>query len=161
MKPIKFISYATLQLTPGEIARQILDLDKWREFPGWGLLPSIRSAEFEVKTPEIVGTRIRVVNSDGSRHVEQIVAWLPGETLQLHMVDFSPPLSRLATHFVETWVFKREDATFVSRIFELYPRSWLTRLPLTLIAWMLKRAIKRHGQIIANGAARPEVSDQA
>ncbi len=103
MKPITFSCEETLSQAPEQIAGQILDLAKWTEFKGYGVLPGIRSAEFEVQTPGIVGTRIRVTNTDGSSHVEEIVEWEPARRLRLDMKDFSPPVSRLATGFVETW----------------------------------------------------------
>ena len=73
MKPIIFSCKATLSLAPEDIARQILDLTKWPEFHGYGPIPGIKVAEFEVQTPGIVGSRIRVTNQDGSSHIEEIV----------------------------------------------------------------------------------------
>lgn len=144
MKPITFSCEETLGQTPEQIAGQILDLAKWPEFTGYGVLPGIKSAEFEVRTPGIVGTRIRVTNTDGSSHVEEIVEWEPSR-LRLEMKDFSPPISRLADRFVETWQFKRiDDSTNVTRSFELHSKSLLTRPLLWLISILLKRAIARH-----------------
>ena len=77
MKSITFSCEETLAMPPEEIARQILDLDLWPGFEGYGPLPGIRAAEFEARTPEVVGTRIRVTNTDGSSHVEEIVEWEP------------------------------------------------------------------------------------
>ena len=45
----------------------------------------------------MVGTRIRVTNTDGSTHVEEIVEWEPARRIRLRIGGFSPPLSRLAT----------------------------------------------------------------
>ena len=73
MKPITFTCEETLLLAPEDIARQILDLTKWPDFKGYGPVPGIKVAEFEVQTPGIVGSRIRVTNQDGSSHVEEIV----------------------------------------------------------------------------------------
>lgn len=144
-RPITFSCQATLPLKPEEIASQILDLSKWPEFNGYGPLPGIKLAEFETKTAEIVGTRIRVTNRDGSTHVEEIVEWEPTRRLRLHMHEFSPPVSRLATSFDETWEFKREgDQTHVVRSFEMQPKSALTKPLLWLISFLLKRAIARH-----------------
>ncbi|WP_437191334.1 hypothetical protein [Planctomicrobium sp. SH527] len=77
MKPITFTCQATLPQLPEEIARQILDLSKWPEFDGYSPLPGIKVAEFKAKTAEVVGTRIRVTNRDGSTHVEEVVEWEP------------------------------------------------------------------------------------
>lgn len=145
MKPITFTCRETLALAPADIAVQILDLAKWPEFTGYGPLPGIQSAEFEVRTPEIVGTRIKVTNTDGSSHVEEIIEWQPDARLVLHMADFSTPLSRLATRFEEEWVFERAgDATHVARTFRLYPKSVLTYPAVWLISLLLRRGVARH-----------------
>src|ERR1700730_1882947 len=107
MKPITFSCKETLALAPEDIARQILDLTKWPDFRGYGPIPGIKAAEFDVQTPSIVGTRIRVTNLDGSSHVEEIVEWQPDQRVQLEMKQFSPPLSRFATGFEEVWEFQR------------------------------------------------------
>ena len=73
MRPITFRCNATLLLVPEVIAGQILDLARWPEFGGYGPLPGIRSPEFETRFPDVVGSRIRVTNRDGSSHVEEVV----------------------------------------------------------------------------------------
>jgi hypothetical protein len=145
MRPITFTCHETLALSPADIAGQILDLAKWPEFVGYGPLPGIQSAVFEVRTPEIVGTRIKVTNTDGSTHVEEIVEWESDARLVLHMSDFSPPLSRLATRFKEEWAFELAgNATQVARTFRLYPKSVLTRPAVWLISFLLRKAVARH-----------------
>lgn len=144
-RPITFSCEATLPQKPEEIASQILDLSKWPEFTGYGPLPGIKEAELETKTDNIIGTRIRVTNRDGSTHVEEIVEWQPTQRLRLHMHEFSPPVSRLATAFDETWEFEQDgDQTHVVRFFEMHPKSTLTRPLLWVISFLLKRAIARH-----------------
>ena len=145
MKPITFACKDTLTLAPEDVARQILDLTKWPDFHGYGPIPGIKAAEFEVQTPGIVGSRIRVTNQDGSSHVEEIVEWQPTQRIRLHMKEFSPPLSRLATWFVETWDFERVgNETKVTRSFELNAKSLLAWPVLWMISFMLKRALARH-----------------
>ncbi len=155
MKSITFSCEETLAMPPEEIARQILDLDLWPGFEGYGPLPGIRAAEFEARTPEVVGTRIRVTNTDGSSHLEEIVEWEPVRRLRLRMGGFSPPLSRLATGFDETFEFERAGGqTRVVRSFELHPRSTATRPLLWLISILLKRAVTRHLHQMREDAAR-------
>ncbi len=145
MKPVQFACEETLSLPTEQIARQILDLSRWPEFRGYGVLPGIRSAEFERQTPEVVGTAIRVVSADGSTHTEEIVEWEPERRVKLRMGDFSPPLSRLATGFEETWDFTPSGSdTLVIRSFELHPKSAWSRPLVWLISILLKRAIIRH-----------------
>jgi hypothetical protein len=145
MKPISFSCEEPLPLTPEEMARQILDLTKWPNFHGYGLIPGIKVAEFVVQTPGIVGSRIRVTNLDGSKHVEEIVEWQPDQRLRLHMREFSPPLSRLATSIEETWVFERYgNETKVTRSFQIHAKYALARPFLWLISILVKKAIARH-----------------
>lgn len=145
MRPITFMCHARLPLAPQAIAVQILDVAKWPDFRGYGPIPGIKSAEFETRTPNVVGSRIRVSNLDGSSHVEEIVEWQPDRRLQLQMGNFSKPLSRVATAFVETWEFERVgNATKVTRTFELNAKSALTKPVLWFLSFFLERAIARH-----------------
>lgn len=153
MKPITFACKETLVLTPEDVARQILDLTKWPNFQGYWPIPGIRTAEFEVQTPGIIGSRIRVTNLDGTSHVEEITEWQPDHRLQLHMGEFSAPLSRLATGFAETWEFERVGhETRVRRSFAMNARSIATWPVLWAISFLLKRAIARHLWQIKNQA---------
>jgi len=145
MKPITFACQGTLSLTPDEIAEQILDLAKWPDFRGYVPIPGIKSAEFEVKTPNIIGIRIRVANLDGSSHVEEIVEWQPDRRLQLCIDGFSSSLSRLATRFVETWECQRQGIEIkITRSVEFNTKSLLVWPELWLISFILKLAIARH-----------------
>ncbi len=147
--PISFTCHATLPISGEAIAAQILDLEKWRDFKGSGPIPGIKSAEFEIRTPEVLGTRIRVVNLDGSSHVEEIVEWRPKERLQLRMAGFSPPLSGMADFFIETWDFAEDgNQTKVKRSMELHPKSIRARMVLWMISFLLKGAIAKHLRVI-------------
>lgn len=66
MKPITFACHETLPLALEEIAEQILDVSKWPDFRGYRPIPGIKSAEFETRTPNVVGSRIRVAIDDES-----------------------------------------------------------------------------------------------
>lgn len=152
MQPISFTCRARLPLTPEEIAAEILSVDKWPGFTGYGPLPGIRSAVFESRTPDVMGTWIRVVNTDGSSHVEEIVEWDPERRLRLDLKEFSPPLSRLADHFEEVWEFTpAAEGTDLVRTFAMYAKSWLSRPVLWLISLLLRRAIARHLRQLSEG----------
>ena len=161
MNPITFTCEETLPRAPEDIARQVLDLTKWPDFRGHGPIPGIKAAVFDAQTPGIVGSRIRVMNRDGSSHIEEIVEWRPDHRLRLHMKDFSAPLSRLATGFEEAWEFRRTaSGTHVTRSFRLHAKSALARLPLRGIAFLLKRAVARHLREMRAGGevGRPAVT---
>src|SRR5262249_38718237 len=66
MKPVAISCEETLSFRPEEIAEQILDVSNWPQLTGFAFIPGIKTAQFEVRTPEIVGSRIRVTNTDGS-----------------------------------------------------------------------------------------------
>lgn len=66
MRPITFACRKTLPLEPEAIANQILDLAKYPDFRGYGPIPGIKSAEFQSRTADVVGSRIRATNLDGS-----------------------------------------------------------------------------------------------
>jgi hypothetical protein len=53
----------------------------------------ILRAEFAVKTPEVAGSRIRVSNTAGSSHVEEIVDWQPERRIQLDRVFIAQDLA--------------------------------------------------------------------
>ncbi len=145
MKPIRCCCVANLPLLPEEIAAQILDLEKWPEFQGFGVLPGIRTAVFECRPTDIVGTRIRVTNTDGSSHVEEIVEWQPERRLRLHMHSFSAPLSYLAKSMEEKWEFELVDGgTRVRRSLEMFPLSRMSWPLIWAISQLLRRAIARH-----------------
>ena len=153
MKPVTCACKKTLALAPHEIAEQILDVSNWPDFHGYGPIPGIKTAEFEIRAPNVAGSRIRVTNLDGSTHVEEIVEWQPDQRLQLRMSEFSAPLSFLASYFIETWEFQREaNETQVTRSFELNAKSITTKPVLWLISFFLKQAIARHLREMRNGS---------
>jgi ribosome-associated toxin RatA of RatAB toxin-antitoxin module len=159
MKPVEFTCTAIIPEPAEAIAEQILQVERWPEFTGYGVIPGIQQAEFESRTPEVVGSRVRVTNTDGSRHVETIVEWQPGVGLRLHMTDFSPPLARLATDFDEIWSFEPVGkATRVTRQFRLHPKSALTRPAVWAMSFLLKRAIARSLQQMRASALEPATS---
>lgn len=85
MKPVTFSCSATSGREPREISQRILDVANWTTFRGYGPIPGIRHAEIECAAPAVVGSRIRVENTDGSTHVEEIVDWQPDRRVELRM----------------------------------------------------------------------------
>jgi hypothetical protein len=145
MHPIRFACSATIKKSATAICIEIANVARWREFPGYGPLPGIANAAYERRTEQMVGSRIRVHNTDGSTHVEEITAWEPGVQVAMRLGEFSPPLRYLATHFTEEWSFGDDHgATRLTRAFALFPKHAMTRPLLWLIAQLFRRAIARH-----------------
>jgi len=139
-----------MQKSANDICLLIIDTANWSYFKGSGMLPGIASAEFERRTDNMVGSRIRVKNTDGSQHVETIYRWTLGQDVAMRFEDFTPPLSRLATHFTEEWSFvNAPPGTQVTRKFSLYPKNAIGWLMLQFIARPFKQAIAKHMQDMA------------
>lgn len=144
MRPITFRCRRVLPYSAEQISAAIADTSRWGEFAGYGPLPGVAHAEYEHLTEQMVGSLVRVRNTDGSSHLEEITAWEPGSEIALTFRGFTPPLSRLATHFTEVWTFQpHQQGTLVTRTFGLFPSSWAARPVLWLISLLLRRAIDR------------------
>lgn len=151
MKPIAFFCEVLIPKSGEEISLEIANMDNWTDFTGYGLLPGIKEAKYEKRTEDMVGSRISVCNLDGSTHIEEIYKWNPSEELGLKLMEFSPPLNRIATHFLEEWEFKAvNEGTIAKRSFELYAKSQVSRPFLWLISLMFRRAMKKHTTQIAH-----------
>ncbi len=145
MKPVEIKIVGRTPLSAQEICAQILDTERWPEFRGYAFLPGIAGATFEAKTPALTGSRIRVRNTDGSSHVEEIVEWDTASRIALRFQDFDSPLRRFATHFLEAWEFRETaDGTEVTRTMTLYPKNALGRLMLVPISKLMKKALEKH-----------------
>ena len=126
------------------MSAEFLDTSRWPEFQGYLFLPGVRGAQIETSEPGMIGTRIRVQNTDGSTHVEEIIAWDPGRRIAVRFGEFQPQLSRLATYFEETWDFRETgEGTEVIRRMELHPKGMLGRVMLPWVAILMKKAFKR------------------
>ena len=145
MKPIEIKIVGHVQKSPPEICMEILDTERWSGFEGYSILPGIKSAHFEVKTPEFVGSRIKVQNKDGSSHVEEIIEWDVNNKIALRFQEFNSPLQNLATHFIETWEFRKStNGTEASRIMTMYPKGLFGWLMLIPISKLMKKAFEKN-----------------
>jgi hypothetical protein len=142
MTPITFSLSRLLPYPAQAICAQVANVATWSTFKGYGMMPGIQNAEYETQTPGMVGSRIRVRNTDGSTHTEEIYRWVEGKEMAMKFCDFVPPLSQIATHFTEEWRLEPQgDGTLVTRNFQMFPRSALTRPSLWLISQLFRRAI--------------------
>ena len=152
MKPIEIKIVGLIRKPSPEICQEILDTERWSEFRGYSILPGIKSAQFEVKTPQIIGSRIKVQNNDGSSHIEEIIEWDVSNRIALRFQEFDSPLRNLATHFIETWEFRKSsEGTEASRIMTMYPKGVLGWLMLIPISRLMKKAFEENLRQTNNG----------
>jgi hypothetical protein len=145
MKPIQIKTQGTTQKSSQEICATFLDTDRWSDFKGYSILPGIKSAHFEKRTPDLLGSRIKVSNTDGTTHVEEIIAWDVSNKFALKFQEFEPPLKNLATHFVEEWRFSTSSrGTEITRSMTMYPRGVLGWLMLLPISRLMKKAFEKN-----------------
>ena len=152
MKPIEIKIVSLIRKPSPEICQEILDTERWSEFKGYSILPGIKDAQFEVKNPQIIGSRIKVQNNDGSSHIEEIIEWDVSNRIALRFQEFDSPLRNLATHFIETWEFRKSsDGTEASRIMTMYPKGVLGWLMLIPISRLMKKAFEENFRQTNNG----------
>ena len=145
MKPLEIKVVGHTPKTSVEICQEFLNTDRWSEFKGYSILPGIKNARFDVKNPNLVGSRINVQNTDGSSHVEEIVEWDINHHFTLKFHSFSAPVKNFATHFVETWAFRQTPTgTDTVRTMTMYPKGLLGWLILLPISRLMKRAFEEN-----------------
>jgi hypothetical protein len=145
MKPIEVKINGLIRKSSQDICEEFLDTERWPEFTGYAILPGIKEAHFEIKTPELVGSRIRVHNTDGSSHVEEIIEWDTNSRIALLFREFSYPLASLASQFVETWEFQAvASGTEVTRKMTMVPKGVLGKLMLLPISRLMKKAFEKN-----------------
>ncbi|HNB41395.1 MAG TPA: hypothetical protein PLG52_07835 [Anaerolineales bacterium] len=147
MKPIQIEIHGVTSKSSEEICAALLDTERWSDFGGYSILPGIKHAHFEIRTPEVLGSRIIVQNTDGSAHIEEIVEWDPAKKVILKFQAFTPPLKNIASHFIETWEFERINTeTHTKRSMSMYPNhlfGWLILLP---ISRLMKKAFEQNAK---------------
>jgi hypothetical protein len=134
---------------PQYIFDSFLQIEKWNDFKGFGIIPGIKTANFIIKTDSIKGTIIQVKNSDGSSHKEEILAFEKDTYLKIKMYDFSKPLSYFASFFIEEWALKKiEDGYKVERSMTLLSKGMISKFILKVISRSLKKAIQVHTEYV-------------
>lgn len=145
MQPVAFSCTQFIPHSSAILCAEIANTARWNQFGGYGPLPGIAGAEYERRTPDMVGSRIRVRNRDGSQHVEEILRWEPEHAVELRLQEFTPPLSRIAAQFVEEWRFLPQGSgTLVTRTIRMVPTRPAARPALWLISLLMRRAIAHH-----------------
>jgi hypothetical protein len=145
MKPIEIKVIGKVKKSSEEICSLFLNTERWSDFKGYSILPGIKAAEFTVKTSNLVGSRIKVQNTYDSSHVEEIIEWDIKNRIALKFQDFSAPLNKFATYFIEVWKFNAiENGTKIERSMTMYPKGFLGWIILLPISQLMKKAFEKH-----------------
>ena len=134
---------------PKYIFDSFLQVEKWNDFKGYGIIPGIKNAKFITKTDSIKGSLIQVENTDGSSHKEEFLEFEANRYLKIKMYDFSRPLSIFAEYFIEEWFLKKmEDGYKIERSMTLHSKGIFSYFILKLISNNLKNAIQIHTEFV-------------
>ncbi|MAY02968.1 MAG: hypothetical protein CMQ38_08335 [Gammaproteobacteria bacterium] len=150
---ISFSVTASSAISPESLCENIFDAGQWSSFRGYGPIPGIARVSKDSSGDSELGTVFHVENLDGSSHDEEVIEYIPGQLIKMHMHNFSAPLDRLASHFTERWDFQHLDnKTVITRSMELHEKNILGGILLRIISVFLKKALKRHTEFIASGS---------
>jgi hypothetical protein len=129
-----------------------MTLDNWSNFHGYGIVPGITEATHAETTlpanaPLQPGARIRVKNTDGSVHHEEIHIYVPGRRYSLRV---EPPNNLLVSSIMEEVELEPVGTGCrMVRRFTLIPR-FRALLPLVALLshLMMRRAVERHNRVV-------------
>lgn len=127
------------------------DAANFVSFTGFGIVPGIRSARYETAEPPRLGSRRRILKTDGTEHLEEIIAF---ERPVLHVsriTALSPPLAWLVRSGEDAWRFRSEGATrtTLDRTFSFELTSPLVAIvALPLLHLFMRIAVRRDLQNI-------------
>lgn len=135
------------------------EASNFTSFVGFGIVPGIREASYETDGGPRLGSRRRVVKTDGTEHLEEIIAF---ERPWLHVsriVGLAPPLGWIVQEAEDAWRFAGDNTeTRVRRTFSFALRSPLwSAVAFPLMHVFLRVAISRDLRNIA--AALPRRSE--
>lgn len=126
------------------------DAANFSSFVGFGPIPGIRNARYETTGEAAVGSRRRVVKSDGTEHVEKIVELQRPVRHVSRITELSPPFSWLVRYGEDDWRFRPSHAgTLVQRTFTFElttPLAAIAAYP--LLRLFMRSAIHRDFQNI-------------
>ncbi len=148
---ITFTVEVTYHQEPCYIFDSFMQIEKWSDFKGFGIIPGIKNANYIVKSESIIGSLIQVENSDGSSHKEEIIDYKKDSYLKIKMFDFSKPLSFFSPFFIEEWALRKMEYGFkFERSMTLYSKGFFSDLILKLISISLKSAIQKHTEFVVH-----------
>lgn len=158
---LSFTAHRFIPAEPAGVFDYTNDAKNFVSFVGFGIVPGIREARYETEGEPRLGSRRRVMNTDGTEHIEEIVAF---ERPTLHVsriTGLSAPLSWLVRWAEDAWRFVPGDTgTRVDRTFtvELTSPLWsVVAFPLMHI--FMRTAVNRDLRNVGNALGVPERRD--
>ena len=121
--------------------------DNFHDFVGYGPIPGINQVEVRSDGPtEGVGLIRDVHNTDGSKHLEEVVEFEFPKRIVDRITELKAPMKWLAHEVVDEFVFEQDNdgGTLLVRTFRINLRSFLL-WPLGKVSfWFLSKAMKKH-----------------
>ena len=116
------------------------DAANFTTFAGFGPIPGIRTATYETAGEPAAGSRRRMIKTDGTEHIEEIVRLERPSRHVSKITALSPPFSWLVKSGEDDWRFIASDkGTIVERTFAFE----LTTPIAAVVAWPLLQLFMR------------------
>lgn len=127
------------------------DAENFTSFVGFGPVPGIRRATYETPGEPRLGSRRRILKTDGTAHVEEIVGFDPPLRHVSLITGLSPPFSWLVRSGEDDWKFEESGGgTVVERTFAFELTSILAALAAFPLLYLCMRpAVRRDLRNIA------------
>jgi hypothetical protein len=117
--------------------------ENFGSFEGFGPIPGIRSATYVTHGPVGVGSRRRVLNTDGSEHSEEITHFEAPRRHNSRIFDIRPPFALIVRFLEDDWIFEDSgDRTRIQREFRIDARPLALPIAVLLLP-LLRRAVRR------------------
>jgi hypothetical protein len=121
------------------------DAANFVSFTGFGIVPGIKEASYITPGPPALGARRRIVKTDGTEHIEEIIVFEQPARHSSRITGLKPPFSWLVTSGEDDWRFAAErGGTAVERDFSFElttPLAWIAAFPLLQI--FMREAVRR------------------
>lgn len=144
----------TLPLPAAKLFGYITSEEGFASFRGWGPIPGIRAVDVDGSL-DAVGAALRVLNTDGSTHREEVREVTAPRRYAVRIHGLDSVFRHLVAYVDETWELEqRGEGTHVTRTFTFALRSVIAlpvALPLGHAAFRL--AMRRHHRDLAAWAA--------
>ena len=127
------------------------DAENFVSFVGFRPVPGIRQATYETPGPPRLGSRRRILKTDGTEHVEEIVGFDAPSRHVSRITGLSPPFSWLVLSGEDDWKFEESAAgTVVERTFAFELTSiFAALLAFPLLHLCMRAAVRRDLRNIA------------